>query len=62
MYTAFERNKIAPEHLGGGLLKSNVKIKMRTLCVMLLKIRNHNLLFLLVLFMEVPRGQQEVEF
>lgn len=56
MYTSFERHKNAPEHLVGGLLKSKVKTKKRTLYVTLLKPRNHNLLFLLVLFMEMPTG------
>lgn len=62
MYTAFERHKNATEHLGGILLKSKVNTKMRTPYVMLLKTRNNNLLILLVLFMEMPRCQQEVEF
>jgi len=55
--TAFEKHKTTPEDPGECLLKSEVKTKKRTLYVMLLKTKKHNLLFLVVLLIGVPGDQ-----
>lgn len=61
---AFGRHKKVLKHQRDGLIKSRVKTKQQQKkghYVVLQKTKKHNLLFLAVLFMEVPSDQQ-VEF
>lgn len=58
---AFERHKKALKHRRDVLIKSRVKTKQQQNkghYVVLQKTKKHNLLFLAVLFIEVPRDQQ----
>jgi len=61
---ASERHRKALKHQRGSLIKSRVKTKQQKKghYGVLQKTTKHNLLFLAVLFIEVPRDHQEVEF